>query len=123
MNHMICMTCRTKTSVSNDIFRSRQLLNLIKSKTSKATEEQKNEARLKLRQNPHLRQLCHNTKKCKYGIHCPDLNLSTLNSVNEKICEELVLLSCIDKKTMLSFASHFRGDYPKAVAYINRQQY
>lgn len=118
----ICFTCTTKNAVSNNIFRSRQLLTLLQARTRCATEAQRQEAQMKIRKNPHLRQMCHHTTKCKYGIHCHELNLSTLNSINERVCEELVLLSCIDKTQLKSFAPRFRGDYPKAAAYISRTQ-
>ena len=116
----ICMTCTTKNTVSNDIFRSRQLLTQLQSRTRCATQEQKIAAQKKLNQFPYLRQMCHHTAKCKYGIHCHELNLSTLNSINQKVCEELVLLSCIDKTQLKAFVPRFRGDYPKAAAYISR---
>ena len=116
----VCMTCTTKNSVSNEIFRSRQILVQLQTRTRNASQEQKLEAQAKMRKFPYLRQMCHHSVKCKYGIHCHELNLSTLNSINEKVCEELVLLSCVDKTQLRTFSSRFRGYYPKAAAYISR---
>lgn len=121
MRHQaICMTCHKKNTVNNEVHRMNNLKTKIEQLVRNASDDEKQEARKRMIENPYLIHMCEYYEHCSYGLNCQDISqkINRINSNNREICEMLVLAGVIDKEAIKTYLPYLNGYYPKASRYV-----
>ena len=120
VHNAVCMMCRTKHSLDNELYRMNNVHNEIKRYLTNVSDEQTKAKEDLIRRNPYLLSMLDYHERCSYGIHCSDVTskVNQINHKNREIAEDLILLSVVDLQAAKRQVDWFRGYYPNAARFI-----